>query len=241
MPDGGRLRISTGRCDVNGTTPSLQLAPGAYARLSVADTGSGIDPVHLDRVFDPFFTTKPAGEGTGLGLAVIHGIVSQHGGTVTVSSTLGAGTEFSVYLPLADAHARRGATPPTGDPAAAHTTVVLVDDNEDVRRLVTQMLELRGYTTIALETARAAVELDGVLDTVDVLITDVEMQGMSGPQLAFALRRRNPGLKVVYTSGYTVNAVEERDDWVEADAFIQKPFTIDQLDQTIASILARRR
>jgi len=240
MPDGGKLTIATRNIDVgapNAATPP-ELRSGSYVLLSVADTGIGMDEEVRSHLFEPFFTTKPIGQGTGLGLATVYGIVSQSGGAVTVSSTPGAGTTFKVYLPRQNAPAR------APDPSAAVTngkrTVLLVDDELTVRRLVATALRARGYAVLEASSGQEALLYgQGKEHVIDLLISDVVMPGMTGPELAQKLTAAYPSLRVLYLSGYagaagTANGINDTN-------FLQKPFGMDVLCEKVRTLLDETR
>ncbi len=217
MPGGGRIRIET----ANYTLPAGErsehpgLDPGDYVELAVTDTGAGIPPEIRDKVFDPFFTTKGVGEGTGLGLATVHGIVRQSGGSVELSSRMGEGTSFSILFP------RRTADAATSDapihelevPPGGTERVLVVEDEELVRETVTTMLEDAGYTTMEAISGDQALDLLVQLEQPpDLVISDVVMPGMSGPELAVELAARFPGLPVLLMSGYPDVQLENLDN-----------------------------
>jgi PAS domain S-box-containing protein len=226
MPDGGKLQIAAGN-DV------MRDAEGPSARavkLIVEDTGRGMAPEVITHAFEPFFTTKPAG-GIGLGLATVHGIVTQAGGRVELESELGQGTTVSVWLPAV----RRGAPPatPTGAPRGRGETALVVEDADAVRVLTGRILYAAGYQVIPVENGAAALAR---LDAADVLVTDVVMPGMSGVELANAARARRPGLPVVFVSGYTGNEVVAAEG-DPATAFLAKPFDGDDLLRAVRATL----
>jgi two-component system cell cycle sensor histidine kinase/response regulator CckA len=229
MPEGGALRIEAHNDVLRGETDPTR--PSARAvRLTVADTGRGMAPEVIAHAFEPFFTTKPAG-GIGLGLATVHGIVTQAGGRVELESETGQGTTVSVWLPAV----RRG-TPPsiaTGAPRGRGETALVVEDADAVRVLTGRILYSAGYQVIPVENGATALER---LDAADVLVTDVVMPGMSGVELATAARERRPGLPVVFVSGYTGNEVVAAEG-DPATAFLGKPFDGDDLLRAVRATL----
>jgi PAS domain S-box-containing protein len=227
MPQGGRLTIETS---------GIQLAGSPGVRIAVSDTGIGMSEEVLAHLFEPFFTTKEQGKGTGLGLATAYGIVQQSGGEISVRSEPGVGTTFHVDLPRADADAVADQeTPVNGAPRPGWETLLLVEDDDAVRYLTRQVLELQGYHVLAAPGGEAALELSRRFEgPIHLLLTDVVMPQMSGPRLADLLTRQRPDLQVIYMSGY---AAHEREHGTAAEAaFLQKPFTPDQLVRRIQAV-----
>ncbi|OWK45297.1 diguanylate cyclase/phosphodiesterase (GGDEF & EAL domains) with PAS/PAC sensor(s) [Fimbriiglobus ruber] len=227
MPTGGRLTVETANAEVREGGAYPELVPGRYVRLTVADTGCGMPEDVKARVFEPFFTTKGVGKGTGLGLATVYGIVRTYGGHIGVRSTVGVGTTVEILLPAAAGPVR--AKQAEEDEAAAPRgteTLLLVEDEDAVRRITRTTLTGQGYTVLEAAGGADAVRLvEGREGRIDLLLTDVVMPGMGGRELAETLRERNPGLKVLYTSGYTDDAVVRHGIVAARDAFLQKPFT----------------
>jgi two-component system, cell cycle sensor histidine kinase and response regulator CckA len=232
MPTGGRLTIATSNEVV--TDPDGPTTPGEYVVLAVADTGVGMEDAVSERVFEPFFTTKDVGEGSGLGLAVVYGIVDQSGGSIAVRSRPGEGTEFRILLPRVEARAGARTPAPAQLPRGSET-VLLVEDEEIVRRLTAEMLERQGYEVV---TAASPVEALKIGSPYDLLLTDVVMPGMSGPQLAERLALERPGVAVLFTSGYSANAVADPADL--AGDLLEKPFTLEQLASKVRQALDAR-
>lgn len=209
-------------------------APGAYVRLDVSDNGMGMDRATQARIFDPFFTTKEAGKGTGLGLATVFGIVKQSGGYVWVDSKAGEGATFSLYLPRAR-KAGRSTGPARVIGGGGSERILLVEDEDSVRRLGRRVLELHGYRVIDAVDAVAALKLADE-NEIDLVLTDVMMPGMLGPALAAELRRRKPGLPVLFMSGHSAEIV--RDGLLDpSTAFLAKPFTPAQLAEKVRETL----
>ena len=214
---------------------------GEFVLLEVADTGPGI-PSHLaQQVFEPFFTTKPLGVGTGLGLSSAYGIVKQSGGDIRVSSEPGVGTTFRIYLPLmpeSAGYAKRRATPSTGRPSAGVETVLLVEDDEALRALGRRVLEAKGYTVLVAASAEEALFLaNGHPGDIDLVATDVVMPGMSGRSLVQYVAELHPRVRILFMSGYTNDDVLRRGALDPATAFLQKPFTPDQLSRRVREVL----
>jgi CheY-like chemotaxis protein len=229
MPQGGRLEIETFPFHVSeDRARSASVTPGVYRCLQVRDHGTGIAPELLEHVFEPFFTTKELGRGTGLGLATTYGIVHQSGGFIDLTSKVGAGTTFRVYLPLIDAAAATvpAAEPHASEPAGGSQHILLVEDEPSVRELTKRLMESHGYRVTAAESGEQALALvDSGSLVFDLLLTDVILTGMSGRDLQERLRERVPALRVVYMSGYTDNIIAPHGVLEPGTFFVQKPFT----------------
>jgi CheY-like chemotaxis protein len=211
-----------------------------YACLAVTDTGMGIDQETQSHIFDPFFTTKDVGRGTGLGLATVHGIVTQSGGHIEVYSEPGLGSTFKVYLPAAGVEADVPAYRPEQRPEqlAGTETILVCEDDELVRVLFEAILSENGYNVLSASRPDEALELAAAnAGTIDVLITDVVMPKMSGPELVERLEVVSPGMKVILLSGYTAETLRNRGLPV-GSVFIQKPFDDVSLLETVRSLLA---
>jgi hypothetical protein len=244
MPNGGQVAISVDATEVEMPLERFptNVPVGSYALLCVSDTGVGIDPTLRRRVFDPYFTTKGVGEGTGLGLATVAGIVEQSGGYVTLESQPGVGTRVSVYLPLAaPASSSRGAAPGIPAPQRGTGTVLLVEDEEGVRFVISRMLRVNGFTVLdapnGAEALRTASEHAG---DIDLLVTDAVMPGMSGPDLATTLRSQRRDIGVLFISGYTDDQQLLSGVTDGEHPFIQKPFSSTELVGKVQTILSRR-
>ena len=233
---GGRVTIRTSNAQLVDEFAQWGVldAPGAYVRLDVLDNGAGMDRATQARIFDPFFTTKEPGQGTGLGLATVFGIVKQSGGYVWVDSQVGQGATFSIYLPRATS-ASRPSGPVRVIGASGNERILLVEDEDAVRRVARRALELHGYQIIEAADGHAALRLAGE-HTVDLLLTDVMMPGMLGPALAAEMRRRFPDLTVLFMSGHSDEIV--RDGLLDpATPFLAKPFTPVQLARKVREAL----
>lgn len=242
MPTGGSLTIETADVylDEDYAQRHVGVAPGPYACLAVSDTGAGMDADTQARIFEPFFTTKPKGQGTGLGLATVHGIVNQSGGHIYVYSESGQGTTFKVYLPCTEATEE---TPPQGesgkDTTSGSETILVVEDDPGVRELVQEILSSVGYRVLSAdcgETARRrCAEHRGAIH---LMLSDVVLPGgQSGPQLAEALASQYPNMKALYMSGYTDNAIVLHGILDPGIAFIHKPFTATGLKAKVRKVL----
>jgi len=243
MRAGGMLTIETAAIDVEDVFPDHEAAlpPGAYVRLMVTDTGHGIDEAARSRIFDPFFTTKPPGEGTGLGLATVHRNVTQAGGHISVTSEVGRGTRFRVYLPRAETPPdvmTRVELPPL--PGHATETVLVVEDDGSVRELTQRMLEHAGYTVM---TAADGPEAEACLATADgrvhLVLTDVVLPHANGRDLVARLMARAPDLRVLYMSGYTDESIAHHGVLDEGVSFIGKPFSVEALCRKVREVLDR--
>jgi two-component system, cell cycle sensor histidine kinase and response regulator CckA len=242
MPNGGRLAIATRnvRIDRRHARRHPVPTPGWYVEVMVTDTGEGMDAATLEQIFEPFFTTKAPGEGTGLGLSTVHGIVNQSGGGISVESEPGAGTTFRIFLPATSDRAYPAVAPaPPPEPRAPGAgTILLLEDEKVVRDLVRAILERDGFRVIeaaAPEEALAASLRDR--DGIDLLLTDVVMPGMSGPDVARAIGSPERPLKVLYMSGYTDEAVIQPGLLEPGSAFLQKPFSAHELTEKIRALL----
>lgn len=242
MPTGGRLIIETKNVELgNGSLLSHPDLPfGKYALLQVTDTGLGISAEIQDKIFEPFFTTKGVGKGTGLGLAVVHGVVQQSGGAIKVESSLGIGTIFTIMFPSVTEPAFEAPQVETTLDLRGNETVLLAEDEEAVRSLVQLALEGQGYTVRTATTGLDAVSVLRSRESVDLLVTDVIMPEVSGPELANLAREICPGLRVLYMSGYTDDALDRHGLQGTSDQFIQKPFTPLIILRRIREILDRR-
>lgn len=238
----GRINIETCRVWMDGENARLHpgMAPGEYVLLSFRDNGCGMSAEVANHIFEPFFTTKPVGHGTGLGLATVYGIVKQHDAHISVSSHEGEGTTFTIYF-------RSCAQLPLLQPQVAAltrseknglATILLVEDNEMVRKMVQEMLEGLGYVVIVASGPDRAIELfNGCSDTVDLLVSDVVMPGMNGPELYEQLVTKMPSLKVVYISGYPRAPGLRETSLGEDINYLQKPFTSEALQERIRQVL----
>jgi CheY-like chemotaxis protein len=218
------------------------LAAGRYTCLTVSDTGSGIDPAVIDRIFDPFFTTKQAGQGTGLGLAVVHGIVKAHGGAIVIDSEVGRGTAFQLYFPVTSAQPARLAEATSAAHRAEGEHVLYVDDEESLVFLIARVLERLGYrVTGCVDPELALKELRSHPGMFDVLVTDLSMRGMNGFALTREARVIRPDLPVVLTSGYLRTEDRETARQVGIRELILKPNTVEELGQAIDRTLIELR
>jgi CheY-like chemotaxis protein len=232
MPMGGTMSVAVGEVTVTADGHPEGAAPGRYATLVVGDSGTGMSDETRAHVFEPFYTTKEVGKGTGLGLATAYGFVTQSGGVITVDSQLGEGSTFTVYLPTTDVKPTASEALEAGArPLAVRRTetVLLVDDNADVRRVTARMLEGRGYVVIAAaDGTEALAKARRQVGPIDVLLTDVVMPRMRGSELAERLLVDRPGTPIVYMSGYADGPGSDAGP-EEPLLFVQKPFTTDHV------------
>jgi PAS domain S-box-containing protein len=229
MPQGGKFILETDvvELDQSFAEQHQPLSPGKYVMLAVSDTGSGMDKATLSRIFEPFFTTKEMGKGTGLGLATVYGIAQQSGGHIWVYSEPGRGTTFKVYLPSAEHKIGSGSPSEVENavPKRQGTTVLLVEDDEIMRSLTRQLLREQGYNVVEAANGKSALEwVESHPGQFDLLLTDVVMPAMSGPELAERLIGSHPALKVVYMSGYTGELMAGREG-LKHGTLLEKPFT----------------
>ena len=240
MPQGGTLHIETTNVDLDEayTRDHPPVQPGHYVMLAVSDTGTGIDKSILPRIFDPFFTTKELDKGTGLGLSIVYGIVKQSGGYIWVYSEPGHGTTFKLYFPTTTASPRRPTlrdvfVRPSGQ------TLLVVEDDANIRSNVCQCLQQLGYQASQADSAAAALrvceELEG---KIDLVVTDLVMAGQSGKELANDLAERYPGIRVLFMSGYSEDSAARRDILMRNSPFLQKPFSVADLAKAVQDALA---
>lgn len=245
MPDGGKLTIETRH--VHTDTPMQRgaevMPAGDWVTITVSDTGTGMPPDVMARIFEPFFTTKPIGQGTGLGLSTVYGIMRQTGGFVHVESALFKGTMFTLYLPRAAAEAQTSSAPISSDrmtpqdlTGTAH--ILLVEDEDAVRSFSTRALTNKGYRVLSAASGEEAIKLyqeTNAGEKIDLLITDVVMPNMDGPTVARAIRDRNPDMKIIFISGYTEDRL--KDYMGPGIFFLPKPFTLKQLAEKVKDVL----
>ena len=239
MPGGGKLLIETGRVerDESYARSHADARAGRFVMLAVSDTGVGMDQETAQRIFEPFFTTKAVGAGTGLGLSMVQGIVVQSGGHINIYSEPGQGTSFRIYLPeLAGPEEDAGAQPPANPVAGGKETVLVVEDRAEVRHYAVKVLNSYGYRVFAAENAGQALPLCE-RERMDLVLTDVVMPNVSGRELAERLKILQPGIKVLFMSGYTDNAVEQLQVLRAGAEFIQKPFSPEQLAGKVRGVL----
>jgi len=240
MPQGGKLSMETSNVELQtDEARDLDLAPGFYVMLTVSDTGNGMDPVTLTHAFEPFFTTKPMGKGTGLGLSTVYGIVKQSGGGIRVESEPGRGTSVRIYLKATESdRCRLEDRLTTSNPAGGMETVLVAEDEPDLRELTRIFLESYGYRVLEAGSAEEAIRIaDEFRQPIHLLLTDVIMPGMSGRQLAEKIQSQNPNTKIVYMTGYTDDMIVQHKVLEPGVQLLQKPFTKTELALKVRSTL----
>jgi len=239
MPDGGRLAIETANATVGREyldSKSADIPPGQYVTISVTDTGNGMDEHTRQRLFEPFFTTKGPGKGTGLGLATCYGIVKQAGGVIWVYSEQGHGTTFRIFLPAVLEEPQPEIESTHSEKLRGDETLLVVEDDEAIRRLVVRLLKMLGYDVLEAMNSADALEIAGASKRpLDAVLTDVVMPDGQGPELAQQLAERYPGIKIIYMSGYTRGAIELD----ETIVLLQKPFSRQDLARKVRDALDR--
>ena len=241
MPLGGKLTVETANVNLDEESAQIHagIIPGPYVQLAIRDTGQGMNEETQRRIFEPFFTTKELGKGTGLGLSIVYGIVKQSGGDIRVYSQEGKGTTFKIYLP---AIARDIGVESTKRPAAVShrgtEVILLVEDEGDVRRLVRAMLAKQGYTVLETRKVHESIQIcKDYHDPIHLLLTDVVMPELSGPELAEELAKLHPEMRVLYMSGYADTAIFRHGVLMPNTAFIQKPFISEDLNKKVREVL----
>jgi two-component system, cell cycle sensor histidine kinase and response regulator CckA len=242
MPKGGKLIVQTDTVTLadSDIASNPKARPGTFIRLSVIDAGCGIAPEEMERIFEPFFTTKEVGKGTGLGLATVFGIVTQHHGWIEVKSKLNEGTTFHIYLPrMTQKESALAAIPRPPEVRGGHETILLVEDESPVRSLVRTLLERKGYRIIEADSGLNALEIwQAQHDTIDLLFTDMVMpDGISGRELAERVLAEKPGLKIIYASGYTDDMLGEGSPLRNNPNFLEKPFESHKLLKRVRDCL----
>jgi len=246
MPKGGTVTITTSN-EITLEPQALGTAimpPGEYVRIEVADTGTGMDKETMAKIFDPFFTTKAVGQGTGLGLATVYGIVKQSGGFITVDSDLGKGTAFRIYLPRHHIDPNAAVVEDTQQTAAARDvtgqdTILLVEDEDAVRSFAARALRMRGYNVLEADGGEEALAImEKQASEIALVISDVVMPNMDGPTLVRAVRRLRPDMKVMFMSGYAEEAFRRNEEKAEDFHFLPKPFGLKQLAAKVKEVLS---
>ena len=244
MPEGGKVTIETANCYLDESYVSSIPEPvdvGQYVMIAVADTGTGMDPITVERAFEPFFTTKEVGRGTGLGLSQVYGFVRQSAGHVKVYSELDEGTTVKIYLPRylgAEEHVEDAEQSQAANGAIGTETILVVEDDDALRSYTVETLAELGYRVLPATNGAAALEILDSGNDIDLLFTDVVMPGgLNGRQLADEAVRRRPGLKVLFTTGYTRNAIMHHGRLDPGVEMVGKPFSSDELIRKVRAIL----
>ncbi len=240
MPDGGRLLIETSNVSLGSEymRSHLEVEPGNYVLLTVSDTGTGMEPEVVDRIFEPFFTTKARGEGTGLGLAMVHGIVSQHGGYIRCYSEPGLGTSFKIYFPISQTERLLDMAETREMPAFGTETILLVDDDNRIRDVARAMIEMGGYKVIAASSGEEALEMYAHHKSeIPLVILDLIMPGMGGKKCLEELLRIDPDARVLFASGYSSNGLTVGETGTGARGFIRKPYDAKDILAAIRKVL----
>jgi CheY-like chemotaxis protein len=215
-----------------------ELKPGSYVQLTVRDTGGGIAPAIMGRIFDPYFTTKEVGKGTGMGLAVVHGIVTHHGGTISVQSVLDQGASFQVYFPVREAEPLPTSPPPTVSLSLGQECILFIDDEQALVSMGKEFLERLGYDVVTETSSTEALALFiRQPDRFDLVITDMTMPGMTGDRLAKELRRLRPDIPIILCTGFSHHLNEEEAKAIGINAFLMKPFLLRELAETVRTVL----
>jgi CheY-like chemotaxis protein len=236
------IRIGVGRRYVDPATLERQheteLVPGEFATVTVEDSGTGMDAETMSQVFEPFFTTKGVGEGTGLGLSMVYGIVKQHGGYVGIASEVGVGTRVTVHLPLAPAPAEAAEAAAMAPGTRGYGRILVVEDEPMLRDLARRALARRGYEVVVVTDGASALRLlEGDTPRFDLVLTDVVMPKLNGKELADRIWSRFPGLPVLFMTGYSPQDVLKRGLVIAGASFVQKPFTPEGLVEAVERML----
>jgi two-component system, cell cycle sensor histidine kinase and response regulator CckA len=240
--DGGELtvRISQTRLDRYYNSMHKRFIPGEFLKITVTDTGIGIDPENLDKIFDPYYTTKGRSEGTGLGLSVVHGIVQACNGEIEVESEPCLGTTFTIYLPIFAQEATTATDKPCRLPLGTER-ILFIDDERPIAEMSRQRLSLLGYRVTVVNSSMEALDrLAAGPEDFDLIITDMTMPQMSGDQLAIEAKKVSPKVPVILCTGYSKKISPERAAAIGIDAFIMKPASVDEMAETIRKVLDAR-
>jgi two-component system cell cycle sensor histidine kinase/response regulator CckA len=241
MPDGGRLSVDTSNVSIDGHLSHRHpdMRPGDYVRLAVSDTGAGMSDETRERAFEPFYTTKGEGKGTGLGLSTVYGVVRQNDGFADIESVLGSGTTVTLYLPRSSQEAIAARAPASAPAAnACRETILLVEDQPQLRAVTSEVLQDLGYTILDAGTPADALALCAAhASEIHLLFTDVVMPGMNGKELADRVLRLRPGIRTLFTSGYTADTIGPRGVLQPGVHFLEKPFSMDAVARKVREVL----
>jgi len=243
MPEGGNLLITTESALIDSNNPYPDVEHGDYILLKISDSGTGIDDKIIDRIFEPFYTTKDKDKGTGLGLSTVYGIVEQSGCHITVDSQKNVGTSFNIFIPMSDQieeeiEIEELQSHHNPDNIGGVETILVVEDEEQVRELVIEMLELKGYNVLEASNGKNAIDVyNNNIEDICLILTDVVMPEMGGKKMIENLVNFKEGTKIIYMSGYTDNAIDEQGILDPGTEFIQKPFSPFDLVKKIRQVL----
>jgi CheY-like chemotaxis protein len=241
MPNGGVLTLETCNVDIDEAyaREHVEVTPGSYVVIIVSDTGMGMDAETRARLFEPFYTTKERGEGTGLGLAMVHGVVRQSGGHIYVYSEIGTGTTFRLYFPRTDVRPELDApgTPAIGPRPRGSETILVVEDDDALRRITVRGISSHGYHVLEANGSDEALSIAKSHPEIALVVTDVIMPGLSGREVMERLRVLNPTVKAIFTSGYTDDAVARHGVLEKGVHFVQKPFSMSVLLKCVRDVL----
>jgi CheY-like chemotaxis protein len=240
MPRGGQITLETDIVEIDDRPGKADeaIGPGSWVRLTVSDTGAGMDSDTLSRIFDPFFTTKPLGEGTGLGLATVIGIISQSGGQIRAESQPGHGATFTIHLPRVEAEEPRLDETVNSPDLRGTETILLVEDADPVRQLVERHLRRHGYTVLEANSSETALlHSEQHPDAIDLLLTDVILPGMDGREISQRVHERRPDVRTIYMSGFSDDSLSKHGILSRDVVLIEKPFATATLLATIRSVL----
>jgi two-component system cell cycle sensor histidine kinase/response regulator CckA len=240
MPGGGELRIQTSNVTLDESyVEPYQLRPGSFVKITLTDTGAGMDEVTQQRIFDPFFTTKDMGRGTGLGLASVYGIIKNHGGIIRVYSEKGKGTTFTIYLPASEGEVAEE-TQVHAEAPLGKATVLLVDDEEMIIEIAEEMLQKLGYEVLLARGGKEAIQVYGEnKDNIDLVILDMTMKDMGGGEAYDKMKEIDPAVKVLLASGFSIEGQATEILKRGCNGFIQKPFTLQELSERITEIVEK--
>ncbi len=241
---GGRLDVSLTRVQIDAEFARLhpKLHAGLYVRLAVKDTGHGIEPKNIDRIFEPFFSTKPQGQGTGLGLSVVHGIMANHDGAITVYSQLGYGTTFQLYFPAVDVPMTAAVPAAAPEFSGTGQRILVIDDEAAVADIAVRMLERAGYEAKSYTDPLSALSaFEGNPDQFELVLTDLTMPKLTGIDVALQLRRIRPDIRIVLGSGFSDHVGEERVKQAGVSEQLLKPYTMYELTDTVRRVLESDR
>ena len=244
MPNGGSLIIETSDIYIDRKYAQRRkfFKEGYYSMLSVTDTGEGIGPELRDKIFEPFFTTKAVGKGTGLGLAIVYGIIKQHNGYIDLYSELNHGSCFKVYIPLVKGEIEAEVLQENVELARGNETILVVDDDDSIRNMIVDTLKPLGYTTLEASCAEDALELSRLsANKIDMVLSDVIMPGMNGPQLVDAIKQNQPDIHVIMMSGYTDNVITHQEVLQKNYTLLNKPLLPTTIAVKIRNILDNKQ